>query len=272
MLGFIRKHINLKEKELPKQRNGNKNSTVKSYEQTLGHLLDFESSFGYELDFDIDNEFYSDFIEYMNQKTYVRQNKEKHYSLNTIGKQIKNLRTFMIAGMDIGLHTNLKYKKFKILVEITTAIYLELSELKKIYELDLSDKLHHQLARDIFIIGCEIGQRISDYHNLQEHSIMDFNNEMYIEIKQEKTNKPVLCKITPIIEEIMNTRYSGKLPPNIAEQKLNDYIKIVGKKAGIDTNIKHEITRGGKRVVEYIPKYNLIMGHTARRNLLHPQI
>ncbi len=266
LLTFIKKFINQKEKELPKAKNENKNNTVKSYEQTLGHLKNFHEETGYVLDFNtVDSEFYSEFIDFMNSKTYIINKKERHYSLNTIGKHIKNLKTFMGASLYEELHTNLKYKKFKPLAEITTAVYIELDELKRINELDLSDKPHYQLARDVFIIGCEIGQRISDYHYLSEQTIVEHQNERYIKVKQEKTKKEVWCRITPAIEKIMNDRYNGMLPPKIAEQKLNDYIKIIGQLAKVDTQIKHEITKGGKKKVKYMAKYDLIMGHTARR-------
>jgi site-specific recombinase XerD len=266
LLTFAEKFINQKERELSKAKNGYKNNTVKSYEQTLGQLFNFQKDKSYVLSFkSIDSEFYSEFIDFMNTKTYIRNKKEKYYSLNTIGKHIKNLKVFMGASLHQELHTNFKYKKFKPLSEITTAIYLELDELKKINDLDLSDKPHYQLARDVFIIGCEIGQRISDYHNLSEQSIVEHQNERYIKVKQEKTKKEVWCRITPAINEIMNKRYNGKLPPKIQEQKLNDYIKIIGQEAKVDKLIKYEITKGGKKIVKHIAKYNLIMGHTARR-------
>lgn len=266
LVSFIKKYIKQKEKELPKAANGYKNNTVKSYEQTLGHLEGFQKHFEVTLDFDLDSEFYSDFIEYMSSKTYQFSKQEKrYYSLNTIGKQIKNLRVFLGAALMEDMHSNQKYKKFKVLVEITTAVYLEIDELQSIYELDLSNSPHLELARDVFIIGCEIGQRISDYHNLRKHEIVEYENESYIKIRQEKTDKDVLCKITPVIEKIMNERYGGLLPPKITEQKLNDYIKIIGEEAGVKTQIKNEITRRGRRVVEYKAKYELLMGHTARR-------
>lgn len=266
LISYIEKYIKQKEKELPKTANGYRNNTIKSYEQTLGHLKDYEEEYGCVLDFDLDNEFYSDFIEFMNSRTYQFKKKEKrHYSLNTIGKQIKNLKVFMGAALVEEYHTNLKYKRFKAQTEITTAIFLEIAELKSMYELDLSESPHLELARDVFIIGCEIGQRISDYHNLRKQEIVSHEKERYIKIKQEKTDKDVLCKITPVIETIMNQRYGGMLPPKITEQKLNDYIKVVGEKAEINSQIKVEITRGGKRKAKYIDKHQLIMGHTARR-------
>ena len=45
----------------------------------------------------------------------------------------------------------------------------------------------------------------------------------------------------------MNERYNGLLPPKISEQKLNNYIKIIGEKAGINSQIRCEITRNYKK-------------------------
>lgn len=253
--------IDMKEKVLPK---GKKSQTLKSYKQTLKHLFEFQRDTGYRIEFStIDKEFYSEFVEYMNNKEYKPG---VNYKLNTIGKHINNLKIYMGFSAEMELHSNYRFKSFKTLSELTTAIYLDLEEQKKMLNLDLSAKLHYELARDVFIIGCEIGQRISDYHDLQKQSIVTHDGERYIRIKQEKTKKEVLCKITPSIEKIINERYEGKLPPKILEQKLNDYIKIIGKMAGIEEEIKLESTQGGKKTVSYTPKYELIMGHTARRS------
>lgn len=260
LFGYFDKYIAQKSKELI---GGEKNQTVKSYKQTFKHLKEFEFDTGIKVDFEtIDNEFYVEFVDYMNSKEY---RKGVNYSANTIGKHIKNFKTFMNASLEEELHVNLKFKKFKVFAEQTTAIYLTLEEQMRLLQLDLSETPHYELARDVFIIGCEIGQRISDYNDLSRHSIEKHNNEEYIKIKQQKTGKIVLCKITPAIRHIMNTRYGGKFPPKIVEQKLNDYIKKVGEKAKINEIIKCEITRGGKKTKHEEYKYNLIMGHSARR-------
>lgn len=257
----IENHNKRKEKELPKPKD-KLNQTVKSYRQTYKHLKEFVEDTSYNLDFDtVDEEFYSEFVDYMSNKTYGNG---KYYHLNTIGKHIKNLKTFMGDALYIGLHTNIKYQRFKVLKEITTAIYLTKEELQKLLNLRLNEP-HLTLARDIFLIGCELGQRISDYHDLEKQVIKKIDNNEFVEIKQEKTDKIVLCHINSVIRKIMNERYAGKLPPKMAEQKINDYIKIVGNKAGIDEEIKVESTIGGKVCIKMIPKYKLIMGHSARR-------
>jgi len=259
---FIEQHIKQKEKQLSKPKIGT-NQTIKSYRQTLKHLTEFQSDTGHLLEFNtIDEEFYSEFIEYMNNKTHGNG---LHYHLNTIGKHIKSLITFMNASIYAELHTNFKFKRFKPLSEITDAIYLLMDELQRLANLNLNNKPHLELARDIFIIGCEIGQRIGDYQDLRKHQIIPEDGDKFIKIKQEKTRKVVLCKITPIIQKIMDDRYHGELPPKISSQKLNDHIKKIGQIANINEEINSSSTIGGKEVIKSHLKHNLIMGHTARR-------
>ena len=259
-LTIFNKFIKLKTKELS---GGKSNQTVKSYKQTLKQLTEFEFDSNYNINFkSIDNEFYVELVDYLNNKEHK---KGVTYSLNTIAKHIKNLKVFMNDSLYNEYHSNLKFKKFKVITEITTAIYLTFEEQKKMFELDLSLKPHYQLARDIFIIGTEIGQRVSDYKDMNKHSIEKYNSEEYVKITQQKTGKQVLCIITPAIREIMNSRYAGKFPPKIAEQKLNKYIKEIGELAKINENIETSITRGGVKVKNFTPKYKLIMSHSARR-------
>jgi len=261
LLSYIDAHIKDKEN---KHRDGTKSQTLKSYRQTLKHLKEFEFDTGYKVDYDfINKDFLTAFINYMQNKKYKV---DSNYSMNTIAKHLKNFKTFMNASFEDDMHNNLKFKKFSIETEVTKAIYLTLEEQEKMLKLDLSKFPHYELARDIFIIGCEIGQRISDYKDLNKHEIVVHNDEEFIKIIQQKTRKTVFCKITPAIRYIMNTRYNGSFPPKIAEQKLNDYIKKVGQKAGINEIIKHTITRGNKIIESKIPKHELIMGHSARRS------
>lgn len=264
-LTYIPKFIQRKERELPKGRNGSKNQTVKSYEQAYMHLLDYSKFSGYSSVFfdEVDIEFLSGFTEYMNNK--VQPNGILGYAFNTIGKHIKTIHTFMNGALEEELHTNLKYRKYKPKFEDTVAIYLTLEELRSMYKLDLRTKPHLSLARDIFLIGCEIGQRISDYYNLENQTTVKYDNESYIEILQQKVKKKVMCKITPVVQKIMEERYDGNLPDRMSEQKINQYIKDIGKLAEINESVRLEYTRGGVRQLEYKPKYNLIMGHTARR-------
>ena len=56
------------------------------------------------------------------------------------------------------------------------------------------------------------------------------------------------------------------LQKKLNEQDINEELKKLGERLGFSKKIKCEYTKGGKRVVEMIPKYNLIHTHTARRS------
>jgi integrase len=56
------------------------------------------------------------------------------------------------------------------------------------------------------------------------------------------------------------------LPKPITSQKLNDYIKVIGERAGIDDAIMQIESKGGKRQEVTYKKYEKIQIHTARRS------
>ncbi len=262
---FCNVFIANKKKNLPKKRGG-KSETVSVYEQAIKHLEEFQSSENYLVDFDtIDLEFYYEFLEYM-------QTKEKkdgdYYSENTIGKHIKTLKTILNTATYEGYNTNLKYKhaEFKILSEVSTAIYLSNEELMSMFNLDLSDNKKQEKARDIFLIGCEIGQRVSDYNNLSNCEIVDINGDDYFRVEQKKTKNIVHCLITPAMRKIMNERHDGQAPTKMSEPYINRYIKEVGQRAEINQKIKFKRTEGGKKTNKSISKFDLISSHTARRS------
>lgn len=52
----------------------------------------------------------------------------------------------------------------------------------------------------------------------------------------------------------------------LKNQKENDYIKEVAKKAGINKIVKIKEYRGGKEIEQYFEKWELVTTHTARRS------
>ena len=256
--------IEIKTKMLPVNR-GTRNQTVEAYKQALYFLNKFQSDTKYKITFEsIDLDFYFEFIDYMQS---LEKPDGKFYSLNTIGKHIKTLKTFLNYATNIGVNTNFKYKlsEFKIPKEQTTAIYLTKEEKTKLFEFDFSKYPELEQARDIFIIGCEIGQRISDFNNLKNAEISEMEGKKYFKLKQKKTGETVYCLITPAISSIMKLRYDNSPPPTIHEQYLNDRIKEAAQMVGIDEMVKYERTEGGKKVNKNVPKYSLISSHSARR-------
>ncbi|WP_172827429.1 site-specific integrase [Formosa sp. Hel1_31_208] len=243
-----------------------KSTTVSAYKQAIKHIKEFQKDEGFKVDFDsIDLEFYYSFVEYMQTKEKVDGS---FYAINTIGKHIKTLKTILNSATNEGHNSNSKYKlpEFKIVNELTTAVYLDMDELKNMFELDLSKYPEHEKARDIFILGCETGQRISDYNNFSNCQIIKEDDGEYIQVVQKKTRNKVYCFITPVMRKIMNDRYNGNPPKPMIEQYINACIKEVAQMAGINKRVKFERNEGGNQVVKEILKYKLISTHTARRS------
>src|SRR5690606_10783617 len=234
--------------------------TVRSYKQTVNRLRDFNKKVKYNLDFDnIDLKFYYSFVQYL---------EENNYSVNTIGKHIKNLTTLLNRATEDGLNSNMKYKhrEFKALSEDTVSIYLTEKEIDALYNTDLSKTKDWELARDIFLIGYYTGQRVSDYNGITKDQIKTFNGKRVFEFKQQKTNKVVYVPIHSRVEAIMKKRYKGLPPRKLNDPDINEYIKEAGRKAEINEQITVKKTSGGKKVVETVSKHTLIVSHTARRS------
>lgn len=203
---------------------------------------------------DINIDFYYDFVGYM---TTVL-----NYSPNTIGRTIKHLKIMMRQAREEGLHNNLETerKAFKILNKKVENIYLNEKELNILARLDLSNKPNYELARDVFLVGCYTAQRYSDYSKINKNNIKNG----FIDLIQKKTGERVIIPMRPELKAILQ-KYDYTLPKT-HEQKINLYIKAIGKLAGFTEIIQTEKTKGGLIVKENIPKHQLIMTHTARRS------
>lgn len=69
---------------------------------------------------------------------------------------------------------------------------------------------------------------------------------------------PAKSELTSILEKYFEL-------PRISEQKLNEYIKEIAKRAGLTDLIEIASSKGGERTTTMVPKYRLVHSHTARR-------
>lgn len=231
--------------------------TIKGYKTTLNHLKKYQEEINKEVDLDsVDLKFYKKFTEYFNQE---------NYATNTIGKNIKNVKVFLKEAYKRGITKNQDFldEDFRVIEEETEQIYLNDSELKKIYELKLTNNKKLEKVRDIFIVGCYTGLRFSDLKQIKPLNFI--KNETQLKIKTQKTGELVIIPLHWTIKEIIS-KHNGELPPPISNQKMNKYLKDIGKDAEIDNLESTSITKGGLRVDKTFKKYKLITVHTARRS------
>jgi integrase len=232
-------------------------NTIKAYQNFYNYLKKYCEEKRVKLDFqDIDLNFYNSFINYLTIDQNLAQ--------NTIGSKIKNLKVMMNEASDRGLNQNFDFKnrRFKKVTEETDKIYLNTTELNKIFSLDLSDNGRLERVRDLFILGCYTGMRFSDFIQMQKENIIDGNK---IKIRTQKTNEMVVIPVHPYVKAILE-KYDGDIPTPLSNQKMNEYLKEIGELSEINEMIMNSITRGGKVERNTTEKFNLISTHTARRS------
>lgn len=234
-----------------------KKGTIKNYKGFKVQFDSFQDEKRKLSNFDdITIDFYDEFVSY-----FVK----KGYSANTIGRHIKNLKTIMRSAREEGFHNNqeIDRKKFKVIREETDSIYLTESELNKMYQLDLSENITLDIARDVFLVGCRTAQRFSDYSLISKENLIHIEYKNVIDLLQKKTGERVKIPLHWQVTEILK-KHDGYLP-KIYEQKLNSRIKEVGRLAGINESVLTQEIKGGLKVKKTAPKYELIKTHTARR-------
>lgn len=263
--------------------------TIKSTKGTLTQLEEYERVRHRRLDFDdMTLDFYDDL-----KRFFIK----KQYSPNTIGRHVKNLKTILFAAEDMKLTTTTDFKsgRFSVDHEDVENVYITEERLDEMAAFDMSDYrtmkeraerfakddeekfcLIHALrrdiyrknlgiARDIFVVGCLTGQRVSDYKRISGEMIEQLRDgRQYIRIVQEKTGKEVFLPLDARVPEIL-AKYGDKLP-KIQDQHLNYRIKVVGLLLGWTEPAGLHERRGSLTYKSHKRFCDALKTHTARRS------
>lgn len=233
-------------------------STIKNYKGFIIQFDEFCKAKRKRYDFnDIDIKFYDEFVAYFTTKDY---------SINTIGRHVKELKIIMRAAREEGLHDNstIESRKFRVLTAEVENIYLTESEIKAIAALDLSKDKHKDIARDVFLVGCYTAQRFSDYSTINEGNIRTLESgQTVIDLKQQKTGNHVVIPMRPELQTIL-AKYENRLPKSY-KQKVNKFIKEVAREAGITDKLEVSYIENGEKKTRIVEKCELVKTHTARR-------
>lgn len=239
-------------------------NTIKNYQTAKGHLIEFQNKTGYKVDFDsINMEFFDRFVLFLKRKKIHKYTGEPGLSNNTIAKTIAVIKTVMNRAVLLKYTINLEFKnpEFHVPEISPDAIYLNDDEILKFYRFDLSDHPRLERVRDLFVFGCFVGLRFSDYSNVKPENIIEIEGDKYIKIITQKTGELVYIPCNPIVLEIFHKyqKNTNNLPESISDVKFNSYLKEAGLMAGF--------TEKG-RLSEYKeePLYKLLTSHVARRS------
>ena len=197
----------------------------------------------------LNRDFYDKYVNHLQKK--------RGMSNNTVGKEIKTLKSFLNHLRERGYVIHPDVAKFKVFKEKPIVVYLSQSELTQLYEFDFGNSDRLDRVRDLFVFQCCTGLRWSDLSRLAPEHIQGG----IIKMVAYKNKKPLMVPLIARAKKIL-IKYDGRLPI-IAEQNVNLYIKEACQIAGIDAPIEKVVYHGGKKTFTTVPKYSLISTHKA---------
>ena len=236
-------------------------ATYKVFSAVKNHLTDFDK----HLSFESINE--TKLTEYAN---YLRDTKDMLNS--TIEKQISYLKWFLRWCKKKGYTQNNDFETFTPKLKRTQKkiIFLTRGELNRLrtYQIPESKK-YLERVRDVFLFCCFTSLRHSDVYNLKRSDIKD----NHIEVTTIKTADSLIIEINDHSKAILD-KYKdvvfedGKALPVISNQKMNDYLKELGKLAEINEPVRETYYKGNQRIDKVTLKYDLLGTHTGRRTFI----
>lgn len=262
---FIIDNSNLFENSVGEK--GLSKNRIKQYNTLLNTFKDYQSSHKYKIA-EINQVFYDTFFSWLSDYKRYAHNTCKKYTDDLIAVA-KHSRKY-----NIPISKDIDYIK-KVKTQKTYTIVLEEHEIENISKAKLN-KPHHETARQWFLLGIEIAQRVSDLLRLNESNIEYLENLekektkclIFKQKKSQETNE-IIIPFNNKLEQLLKNGF----PQKISEQRFNEYIKDICRIAKI-----HEPTRGVKEQVVLIngvkvrrsvediyPKWELITSHTMRK-------
>ena len=188
-------------------------------------------------------------ITYTFLKEFEVHLKEKGNSVNTVAKHMRQLRTLVNEAINQGYIPSDAYpfRKFKIKQEKGRKEFLTPDELRKLENLQVSDKrLRHVL--DAFLFCCYTGLRYSDFCQLTPENIIRVNGKRWLYFKSVKTDVEIRLplhllfegKALAVLERYDIVTDFAKIGPN---SEANKYLAQLAALARIRKHITYHTAR-----------------------------
>lgn len=229
-------------------------ATIKRYGNIKAMLQNFEKVKKYKLSFtSINSTFHTQFTDYcMGTLQHIN---------NTYARNLGLVKTFLFWALDKKYTYNDQFKKFKKKERvITNQVVIDKGELELLLKHEYKLKSLERV-RDIFVFAAVTGMRHGELKYISKSNI----DGTTFYLKEEKGSEKEIRSI-PLskVAIYLLKKYDYQLPI-IANQKHNDYIKEVFRKAGFTHVVQKVSTRGKEVIREDMPFYTRVSSHTARR-------
>ncbi|MBK7816313.1 MAG: integrase catalytic domain-containing protein [Sphingobacteriaceae bacterium] len=140
------------------------------------------------------------------------------------------------------------YSRFKLKYTASTRTFLTAPELQKIESSDLGGNISLDRVRDKFLFSVYTGLRFKDADNLKEENIEFDGKKYWVVIVQNKTKEylrvPLLNKAKEVYDKYEDEReITGYVLQRMSNQKINSFLKVIAKHAGITKPLTHHVAR-----------------------------
>lgn len=200
---------------------------------------------------------------------------KKGFRNTTISKYISYLRWFLRWAHQNGyyngnLHETFKPKLKGVSIASKEIIYLSQQELQKLQQFELPEnQFYLDKVRDVFLFQCFTGLRYSDVAKLRRTDI----KEDVIHVVTQKTIDGLRIELNKhsraILDKYKNIKFEdNKALPIISNVKMNAYLKVLGRIAGLDEPTRLVYFMKNERIEEVHPKWELLTTHVARRTFV----
>lgn len=152
--------------------------------------------------------------------------------------------------------------------ELTTAVYNNMNEVTRLWQMDLVDEPGIRRVRDVYVLHCMVGLRFSDLKKLLincKQYIKEEGGQRFFDIVTQKTGAQVVIPVASVVAEILeaNNYDFGNI---FSYQYYNSSLKKLGQRARFDSELVMTRTQGGIRQDKVMRKWMLMSSNTARRS------
>lgn len=259
-------------------------STLLHWKQAVDKVLDFHKKYPFAWE-DINQALISKFITYL---------EKDHLSKSNIQKLMKDFKKLIKDAEIESIHNNFRARNLNFTIEVkdsdkSTNVSLTTEELQGLYDMELTGT--DELVRDIFLIGCFTGQRVSDYGRIKPEWFGKTRNGVdVIRLEQKKTGNKVCIPIVGNQLETLLKKYDY-LVPKISDAEIDRRIKEICEQLSAtipslavkektilkkhERNALYTNKDGGRKLFEINekgecikPKWALVASQTARRTCI----
>ncbi|MCR4852475.1 MAG: site-specific integrase [Prevotella sp.] len=200
-------------------------------------------------------------------------NKQERNCNSTASKKWSEIKRFLKWSYEKHYSSNPAASTYELHMKSNSmpVIHLSLEELQRLKEYELPENCSGQeLSRDIFLFCCFTGMRFSDAANLRWENV----SEGLIEFVTIKNNKRLRVELNDHSREILEKHRSmmkepkGKVFPYRSDQQVNNDLKKICRKIGLDEQVNIVRYIGNKRFTITMRKCDAISTHAGRRTFI----